>query len=227
MKKLITILLALTMLCGLAACGGEKQTNSEPTPPAATPPTESESHPSPEMPSETPEPVSSPEAEGKGKVLVAYFSATGNTRPLAEYIAEAQDAELYEIIPETPYTDADLDWHDSASRTTLEMNNPDSRPVISGSVENMDDYDIVFLGYPIRWGGAPHIIRTFLESYDFSGKTIVPFCTSGSSGIGSSATDLHDLAPDATWLDGSRFSAGTSRDTITEWVNSLELDIQA
>ena len=89
------------------------------------------------MPSETPEPVSSPEAEGKGKVLVAYFSATGNTRPLAEYIAEAQDAELYEIIPETPYTDADLDWHDSASRTTLEMNNPDSRPVISGSVENL------------------------------------------------------------------------------------------
>ena len=225
MKKLITILLALTMLCGLAACGGEKQTNSEPTPPAATPPTESESHPSPEMPSETPEPVSSPEAEGKGKVLVAYFSATGNTRPLAEYIAEAQDAELYEIIPETPYTDADLDWHDSASRTTLEMNNPDSRPVISGSVENMDDYDIVFLGYPIWWGDAPKIISTFLETYDFDGKTIVPFCTSGSSSIGGSVSDLEALTDGATWLEGQRFSGSASQETVSQWVDSLGLDL--
>ena len=116
-------------------------------------------------------------------MLVAYFSATGNTRPLAEYIAEAQDAELYEIIPETPYTDADLDWHDSASRTTLEMNNPDSRPVISGSVENMDDYDIVFLGYPIWWGGAPHIIRTFWKATISAAKPSclsVPLAAAGS-----------------------------------------------
>jgi flavodoxin len=161
------------------------------------------------------------------KVLVAYFSATNNTRPLAEYIADAAGADLYEITPAVPYTSADLNYNDSSTRATVEQNDASARPAISGSVENMADYDVVFIGYPIWWGQAPRIISTFLESYDLSGKTIIPFCTSGSSGIGSSATNLHSLAPNANWLAGQRFSSGTSRDTMVNWVNSMELDIAA
>jgi flavodoxin len=161
------------------------------------------------------------------KVLVAYFSATNNTRPLAEYVADAAGADLYEITPAVPYTSADLNYNDSSTRATVEQNDASARPAISGSVENMADYDVVFIGYPIWWGQAPRIISTFLESYDLSSKTIIPFCTSGSSGIGSSATNLHSLAPNANWLAGQRFSSGTSRDTMANWVNSLGLDFAA
>ena len=161
------------------------------------------------------------------KVLVVYFSATNTTKTLAEYIADGLDANLYEIVPETPYTSEDLNYSNSSTRATVEQNNPSARPSISGGVDNMDQYDIVFLGYPIWWGQAPRIISTFLESYDFSGKTIVPFCTSGSSGMGSSATNLHSLASGAAWLDGQRFSGGTSRNAMIEWVNGLGLSITA
>ncbi len=163
----------------------------------------------------------------KAKVLVAYFSATNTTKPLAEYIADGLDADIYEIVPETPYTSADLNYGSSSSRTTVEMNDPNARPAISGSVDNMEQYDIVFIGYPIWWGQAPRIVRTFLESYDFNGKTIVPFCTSGSRGIGSSARNLHTLTHGAAWLDGQRFSGGTARSTMIQWVNSLGLDVTA
>ena len=170
-----------------------------------------------------PEPV-----PGSGhKVLVAYFSATNTTRPLAEHIADGLGADIYEIVPAVPYTSADLNYGDPSSRTSIEMNDPNARPAISGSVGSMEQYDIVFIGYPIWWGKAPRIISTFLESYDLSGKTIVPFCTSGSSGIGSSAADLHSLTSGADWLDGRRFGGGTSRSTMIEWVNGLGLDITA
>ena len=115
----------------------------------------------------------------------------------------------------------------TSSRATVEMNDPNARPAISGNVSNMEQYDIVFIGYPIWWGQAPRIVSTFFESYDFSGKTIVPFCTSGSSGIGSSATNLHSLTDGATWLSGQRFGGGTSRSTMIQWVNGLGLDITA
>lgn len=160
-------------------------------------------------------------------MTVAYFSATNTTKPLAEYIAGGLDADIYEIVPQEPYTSADLNYNNSSSRTTAEMNDPDARPAISGGVNDMEQYDIVFIGYPIWWGQAPRIVSAFLESYDFSGKTIVPFCTSGSSGIGSSAANLHSLANGATWLDGRRFSGGTSRGAMIEWVNSLGLGIAA
>lgn len=176
-------------------------------------------------PEPTPEPTPTPSNEPK--VLVAYFSATNTTRPLAEYIADGLNADLYEIVPEIPYTSADLNYNDSSTRATVEMNDPDARPAISGSVDNMERYDIVFIGYPIWWGQAPRIVSTFLESYDFDGKTIVPFCTSGSSGIGSSARNLHSLTDGATWLDGQRFSGGTSQSAMITWVNSLGLDITA
>ena len=159
------------------------------------------------------------------KVLVAYFSATNTTERIAEYISDGLNADLYEIVPAVPYTSADSNYGDSSSRTSIEMNDPDSRPAISGSVENMEQYDIVFIGYPIWWGEAPRIINTFLEAYDFSGKTIVPFCTSGSSGIGSSATNLHSLTPDTNWLTGRRFSGNTSSNTVMEWVDGLGLNL--
>ena len=165
-------------------------------------------------------------SEGQGaNVLVVYFSATNTTEGVAEHIANGLNAELYEIVPEEPYTDADLNYNDNNSRTTIEMNDPNARPVISGSVENMEQYEIVFIGYPIWWGEAPRIVSTFMESYDFSGKTIVPFCTSGGSGIGSSANNLEQLTSGATWMEGRRLNGGDSQETIMEWVNSLELNL--
>lgn len=159
------------------------------------------------------------------KVLVAYFSATNTTEGVAKRLANGIDADLYEIVPEVPYTSADLNYNNSDSRANKEMNDPNARPAISGSVENMDQYDIVFIGYPIWWGQAPKIMCTFMESYDFSGKTIVPFCTSGSSGIGSSATNLEPLTNGAVWLPGRRFSGSASQNTIMEWVRGLGLNL--
>lgn len=166
-----------------------------------------------------------PETQGS-KVLVAYFSATGTTKGVAEYIANGLNADIYEIVPEEPYTDADLNYKDNNSRSTIEMNDPASRPAISGSVENMEQYDIVFVGYPIWWGEAPRILSTFVESYDFSGKTVVPFCTSGGSGVGSSASNLEKLTSDAAWMEGRRLNGSDSQETVMEWVNSLGLSLE-
>jgi len=164
-------------------------------------------------------------ADEGGKVLVAYFSCTGTTEKIAGYIADELGVTAYRITPETPYTSADLNYNDSSTRATREQNDSSARPAISGTVENMDDYDVIFLGYPIWWGQAPKILYTFVESYDLGGKTIVPFCTSGSSGIGSSATNLSKSAPEATWLAGSRFSGSASRGTVTNWIEGLGLDV--
>ena len=165
------------------------------------------------------------ETENETNILVAYFSATNTTEGVAKTIAEIVGGDIYEIVPEDPYTDADLDYGDDSSRSTLEMNDSSSRPAISGSVENMEKYDIIFIGYPIWWGEAPRIVNTFMESYDFSGKTIVPFCTSGGSGIGSSAENLSALTDGATWLSGRRLSGNASSDTVAEWIDGLGLNI--
>lgn len=164
---------------------------------------------------------------GRNRTLVAYFSATNTTKRLAEFLSDGLQSDLYEITPAVPYTSADLDYGNTSSRSSVEMNDPNARPEISGSVENMAQYDIVFIGYPIWWGEAPRIISTFLESYDLSGKKVIPFCTSGSSGIGSSASNLHRLADQAEWLSGRRFGSSASRNDMIEWVNSLGLGIHA
>lgn len=154
----------------------------------------------------------------ENSILVAYFSATGTTEQVAEQAAEILEADLYEIVPEDPYTEEDLAYY-TGGRADQEQDNPSARPAISGSVEDMSQYDTVLLGYPIWHGQAPKIISTFLESYDFSGKTILPFCTSHSSGIGSSDDNLHVLCPDSVnWIDGQRFEDGTSEETLTEWL---------
>ena len=173
--------------------------------------------------SQTPDQGETP--EDSANILIAYFSCTGNTESIANHLDSILDADVYEINPEVPYTDADLNYGDPNSRTSIEMNDPNARPAISEGVENMEDYDIIFLGYPIWWGDAPRIISTFLESYDFSGKTIIPFCTSGSSGIGSSASDLEALTEGATWLDGQRFSGNASEATVESWVNGLDIEL--
>ena len=162
-------------------------------------------------------------ADGSSSILVAYFSATGTTRPLAEYAADILNADLYEIVPEDPYTDEDLDYTNPDSRSQVEGDDPDARPAIDGSIENMAEYEVILLGYPIWNGQAPKIISTFLESYDLSGKTIVPFCTSHSSGIGSSDDNLHSLAPEANWQEGTRFAGGTDRAEIEQWIEGLGL----
>ncbi len=163
--------------------------------------------------------------DGGSKVLVAYFSCTGSTEKIANHIADILGVTAYRITPETPYTSADLNYSDSSTRATREQNDASARPAISGRVENMADYDVIFLGYPIWWGQAPKIMYTFVESCDLAGKTIIPFCTSGSSGIGSSATNLSAGAPKATWLTGNRFSGSASRDSIAGWINGLGLDL--
>ena len=155
------------------------------------------------------------------KILVAYFSATGTTKGVAEKIAEVTGGELYEIVPAVPYTADDLNYHSDSSRTSAEDEDPSARPQIEGWIADMGSFDVVYLGYPIWFGKAPKIIYTFLESYDFSGKTIVPFCTSGSSKIGSSAENLHTLAGGATWLSGERFSSSVSKSEVEEWINGL------
>lgn len=167
-----------------------------------------------------------PPGQDSSKILVAYFSATGTTRPLAEYAAEHLGADIYEITPQEPYTEEDLAYYTDC-RADREQNDPSARPTIFGGVEDMGQYDVVFIGYPIWHGQAPRIISTFLENYDFAGKTIVPFCTSHSSGIGSSADNLYDLAASAEWLEGKRFGAGTSRDEINGWIDGLDLPIQS
>lgn len=223
MKKAIAVLLSLVMILGLAACGNSASQTEQPS-------TEDTSV---ESKADTNSAENSTDMENTDnqdvqdhKVLVAYFSATGTTKGVAEHIANGLNADIYEIVPEDPYTDADLNYNDNNSRTTIEMNDPNARPAISGSVENMEQYDIIFVGYPIWWGEAPRIVSTFMESYDFSGKTIVPFCTSGGSGIGSSASNLERLTSGATWLDGRRLNGSDSQDTVMEWVNGLGLNFE-
>ena len=156
------------------------------------------------------------------KVLVVIFSRTGHTKPLAEYIAEDLNADLYEIEAKVPYTDDDIKYYTDC-RADREQNDPSARPEIAGELPDVTGYDTVFLGFPIWHGQAPKIIYTFLEGVDLSGKTIIPFCTSHSSPLGTSAENLHPLAPDAVWKEGRRFAIGTTAEEILEWVKSLDI----
>ena len=156
-------------------------------------------------------------------MLVAYFSATGNTENIAEHLVSILDADLYEIVPEEPYTSEDLDYSNSDCRANREQNDPAARPAIRGGVDNMGDYDAVFLGYPIWWGEAAWPLRTFVEANDFSGKVVVPFCTSASSGIGGSGEALAELAGAGDWREGSRFSGSAPTVDVADWVDGLGL----
>ena len=157
------------------------------------------------------------------KNLVAYFSCTGTTKGLAEKLVKVTRGDLFEIKPKEEYTASDLNWRDKSSRSSLEMNDKNSRPEILNKVDNMEDYDTVFLGFPIWWYTAPRIINTFLESYDFSNKKIIVFCTSGGSGIGNTISDLKpSCSNDVKWLEGKRFPSNVSTSELEDWVNSLK-----
>jgi flavodoxin len=207
MKKTISLIsAAVIMLLFLASCSGSTQPDDT---------TASELQPQPEEITET---VSESETVSVSKTLVVYFSQTGNTRPIAEFIAKDLDADIYEIKAEIPYTDDDIKYYTDC-RADREQKDPSARPAIAGELPDLTEYDTVYLGYPIWHGQAPKIIYTFIEGVDLSGKTVVPFCTSGSSPVGTSAENLHPLAPDAVWKDGTRFAAGTSEDEIAARLN--------
>lgn len=205
MKKLLSLLLPLALTLSLTACGGAASTSDDGASSTAS------------------EAAATSDTDGSSHILVAYFSATGNTEAVAERLASGLDADLFSIVPADPYSEEDLDYNDDNSRSSQEMNDPSARPAISWTLDNMDQYDIIFLGYPIWWGDAPRIMSTFMESYDFSGKTIIPFCTSASSGISQSIATLQALAEDAGWRDGQRFDADTDEAELMEWVDSLNL----
>ena len=235
MKKIISILAFFVFVCALVGCGGVPSSSETTSSPAATQQEEpsatqqqvqSSSNPIESGETEEPlestsEPQTEQEPEMENNILVAYFSATNTTEQIAQQAADMLGADIYEIIPEDPYTEADLAYY-TGGRADQEQDDPSARPSISGSVENMDQYDTILLGYPIWHGQAPRIISTFLESYDFDGKTIIPFCTSHSSGVGSSASNLHSFCSDTvTWADGTRFASGASSEEIKNWLSSV------
>lgn len=155
------------------------------------------------------------------KTLVAYFSASGVTAKVAERLAKAVGADLFEIAPEVPYTNADLNWMDKKSRSTLEMQDRACRPAIADRLSNMADYGVVFVGFPVWWYREPSIIDTFMEAYDFAGKTVVPFATSGGSGLGDSAANMQALASGAKVKGGKRFSSNVGEAELKAWAQSM------
>jgi flavodoxin len=156
------------------------------------------------------------------KTLVAFFSASGETQKLAKTLAGAVGGTLYQIRPAVEYTPADLDWHDKYSRSSVEMQDPTCRPALAGRVENINQYDTIFVGFPIWWYEAPRVIQTFLESYDLAGKTVIPFATSGGSDMGNTDSILQRSAPKAGWKLGKRLRATTSAQEITDWLKALK-----
>lgn len=154
------------------------------------------------------------------KTLVAYFSATGTTAKAARSIADITGGELFEIAPQNPYTDADLDWNDKQSRSSVEMNNAQSRPALKAKKADITEYDVVFIGYPIWWDLAPRIINTFIESHDLKGKVIIPFVTSGGSSISNSISELKKAYPDLNWKEGKLLNR-MSNNAIQNWIKSI------
>ncbi len=223
MKKLIVIPLLFVFLFICAGCGSATaSTPSAPSPTAmpeqavdTTPASEQETGDTAQnKPTESP--VELPSADN---TLVVYFSATGTTRGVAEKIAALTDAELVEIVPAQPYTTEDLNYNDRTTRATVEQNTPDVRPEIANEI-SLDGYTTVYLGYPIWWGQAPRILSTFVEGHDFTGITVIPFCTSGGSGAGRTGETLGEQAGSGTFLSSTRFSAGVSEPDLQKWIES-------
>lgn len=211
MKKLTALLLSVVLVLSLAACGSANKPASSTTQPesSSTAPAESEPETQPET----------------GKTLVVYYSASGNTERVAKDIAEAAGADLFEIVPTEVYTSEDLNWTNSDSRVSREHDDESLRdvPLTTTEVPDWDSYDTVFIGYPIWWGIAAWPVDTFVKNNDFTGKIVIPFATSSSSGMGQSGSLLADMAGTGEWQEGQRFSSGVSSDDVQSWVNGLGL----
>ena len=230
MKRTLSLLMSLVMALSLAACSGSGDGSSSQVSSAAPESSAAESSAS-ESSSEAPsssEVSSQAQAEDTGSgssVLVVYYSATGNTAQVAQYIADSTGGDLFELEPVDPYTSDDLNWTDDNSRVSQEHADESLRDVelVADTVDNWDQYDTVFIGYPIWWGIAAWPVDGFVEANDFSGKTVIPFCTSSSSGLGESGQLLADMAGTGDWLEGQRFRSGASQEDVQSWIEELGL----
>ena len=220
MKKLTALLMGLILMLNLAAFAGTGVAEEA----AAAEPAEATAEPA-EATAAPADGASEDAAEPAGNILVVYFSATGNTEAAANYIAEATGADVFALEPVEPYIDEDLNWTDENSRVVYEHDNPDDRAValVADTVENWNQYDTVFIGYPIWWGIAAWPVDTFVAANDFTGKTVIPFCTSSSSGLGESGTLLAELAGTGEWLEGTRFSSRVTAEDVQAWLDELDI----
>ena len=236
MKKMISIIAVAALTFALTACGGSSQAAAtdtqaaENSAPAAaeeqkeTAEAAEQTEAQPEAAQETAEKPANeaPAATDHSDVLVVYFSATGTTEGVAERIANVTGADVYEILAAEPYTEADLNYNDNSSRSTTEQNDKSVRPEIGSEDISLEGYTTIYLGFPIWWGEEPRILDTFVEKYNFDGITVIPFCTSGSSGIGRSGSNMEELAGSGTWLEGERFSGGVSEEELKSWIEGLQ-----
>ena len=223
MKKLIVIPLLFVFLFICAGCGSATASTPSAPSPTAMPEQPVDTAPAPvqetEDTAQSKPTESTVEQTSADKALVVYFSATGTTRGVAEKIAALTDSELVEIVPAQPYTTEDLNYNDRTTRATVEQNTPDVRPEIANEI-SLEGYTTVYLGYPIWWGQAPRILSTFVEGHDFTGITVIPFCTSGGSGAGRTGETLGEQAGSGTFLSSTRFSAGVSESDLQKWIES-------
>ncbi len=241
MKKMTLIIAAVLLILGLTACGNnEGQAKNDTTQIVQTESSQetenvnnteevvNQAKEDESVTSTTETVIEDTSSEDSGStnddsgVLVVYFSATGTTKGVAEKIAGITGADTYEIKAAQEYTDADLNWNDSSSRSTKEQNDSSARPEIGSDAVSLDGYTTIYIGYPIWWGEEPRIMDTFVESHNFDGITLIPFCTSGGSGIGRSGQNLADNAGSGTWLDGKRFDGGVSENELKSWIDGLQ-----
>ncbi len=218
MKRILAFLLAATMLLALAACGnnGNQTDNTENNANADEPLTAA--------PQETPDAFAENGTQtAENKILVVYYSASGNTGRVAGFVADELNADTFEIVPAQPYSDADLNWTDRNSRVCREHDDPSLQDIalVSTEAPNWSDYDVVLFGYPIWWREAAWVVNSFVKNNDFTGKTVIPFCTSTSSGLGDSGTNLEKMAGTGNWLEGQRFNENPSEDSVREWARGL------
>lgn len=224
MKKITAILMSMLLVFGLAACGTNSDGGSSDSTDAPVTTPAASSAPAGDTDGAASDNGGIVETSGTaGKTLVVYYSASGNTERVAKSIAAAANADIFEIVPESVYTDDDLDWTNENSRVSREHDDESLRdvPLTTTDVANWADYDTVIIGYPIWWGIAAWPIDNFVKANDFTGKTVIPFCTSSSSGIGQSGKLLAELAGSGDWQEGQRFSSGASDSSVSEWVDGL------
>lgn len=224
MKKKIIIIMSLLLAFTLAACSGKNAGNNNGSNNSSVSDSAQTADKDSGVDGHSNENASvTNQDETGGKILVVYYSATGNTKEAAEYIAAATGADTFELVPAQPYSQNDLNYNDKNSRVVYEHDNPDKRDIelVASTVENFDKYDIVFIGYPIWWGIAAWPVDGFIKANDFTGKTVIPFCTSVSSGLGESGELLKEAAGTGNWLEGIRFSSNVSETQVKEWLKTI------